>query len=124
MGHFPSQRFILTIFMSCSFFFFFFFYCVNSTSIFSATHLRGGSGEQPLSKIAIHNAVFAIHSSASITASPFLLGKHVYIYKSQFFVLILLKMIGLESFLLQILTRQPVRQTTQDNKLHTYAQLQ
>ncbi|THG09333.1 hypothetical protein TEA_007910 [Camellia sinensis var. sinensis] len=76
MGHFPSQRFILTIFMSCSFFFFFFFYCVNSTSIFSATHLRGGSGEQPLSKIAIHNAVFAIHSSASITASPFLLGKH------------------------------------------------
>ncbi|KAI7985100.1 putative inactive purple acid phosphatase 27 [Camellia lanceoleosa] len=79
MGHFPSQRFILTIFISYSFFFFFFFfffYCVNSTSIFSATHLRGGSGDQPLSKIAIHNAIFAIHSSASITASPFLLGKH------------------------------------------------
>ncbi|KAI7985101.1 putative inactive purple acid phosphatase 27 [Camellia lanceoleosa] len=79
MGHFPSQRFILTIFSSYSYSFFllfFFFYCVNSTSIFSATHLRGGSGEQPLSKIAIHNAIFAIHSSASITASPFLLGKH------------------------------------------------
>ncbi|CAL5440762.1 unnamed protein product [Camellia sinensis] len=78
MGHFTSQRFILTVFISYSysFFFFFFFYCVNSTSIFSATHLRGGSGEQPLSKIAIHNAIFAIQSSASITASPFLLGKH------------------------------------------------
>ncbi|KEH34962.1 putative phosphodiesterase I [Medicago truncatula] len=33
-----------------------------------------GIGEQPLSKIAIHKTILALHSSASITASPFLLG--------------------------------------------------
>jgi hypothetical protein len=34
-------------------------------------------GEQPLSKIAIHKTILALHSSASITASPFLLGNKV-----------------------------------------------
>ncbi|XP_061371796.1 probable inactive purple acid phosphatase 27 [Gastrolobium bilobum] len=33
-----------------------------------------GFGEQPLSKIAIHKTILALHSSASITAAPFLLG--------------------------------------------------
>ncbi|XP_012571378.1 nucleotide pyrophosphatase/phosphodiesterase [Cicer arietinum] len=33
-----------------------------------------GFGEQPLSKIAIHKTILALHSSASITASPLLLG--------------------------------------------------
>ncbi|RHN68638.1 putative phosphodiesterase I [Medicago truncatula] len=36
-----------------------------------------GIGEQPLSKIAIHKTILALHSSASITASPFLLGNKV-----------------------------------------------
>jgi hypothetical protein len=36
-----------------------------------------GLGEQPLSKIAIHKTILALHSSASITASPFLLGNKV-----------------------------------------------
>jgi len=31
-------------------------------------------GEQPLAKIAIHKTVLALHSSASITAAPFVLG--------------------------------------------------
>ncbi|XP_076897364.1 uncharacterized protein LOC143550630 [Bidens hawaiensis] len=31
-------------------------------------------GEQPLAKIAIHKAVIALHKSASIHATPFLLG--------------------------------------------------
>ncbi|KAM7475741.1 hypothetical protein LguiB_022984 [Lonicera macranthoides] len=34
----------------------------------------GGGGEQPLSKIAIHRAIYSLHHSASITASPLLLG--------------------------------------------------
>ena len=40
---------------------------------------RAPIGEQPLAKIAIHKAVFALHKSASIRAKPFLLGLKVQI---------------------------------------------
>ncbi|OIW18290.1 hypothetical protein TanjilG_31430 [Lupinus angustifolius] len=40
---------------------------INSNVVF-------GHGEQPLSKIAIHKAVFSLQSNASITASPSVLG--------------------------------------------------
>lgn len=36
-----------------------------------------GFGEQPLSKIAIHKTVVSLHSTASITATPALLGTKV-----------------------------------------------
>ncbi|XP_059442927.1 probable inactive purple acid phosphatase 27 isoform X1 [Corylus avellana] len=39
-----------------------------------AAHGRHGVGEQPLSKIAIHRALFALHDNASIKAEPALLG--------------------------------------------------
>ncbi|XP_062170747.1 probable inactive purple acid phosphatase 27 isoform X1 [Alnus glutinosa] len=40
-----------------------------------AAHGRhGGVGEQPLSKIAIHRVLYALHDDASITAQPALLG--------------------------------------------------
>lgn len=35
---------------------------------------RSSVGEQPLAKIAIHKSVIALHESASIHASPFILG--------------------------------------------------
>jgi hypothetical protein len=42
-----------------------------------AAHGRYGVGEQPLSKIAIHRALFALHDNASIKAEPALLGTKV-----------------------------------------------
>ncbi|KAM4115580.1 hypothetical protein ACJW30_04G160300 [Castanea mollissima] len=42
-------------------------YCV-------AAHGRHGVGEQPLSKIAIHRALYALHENASIKVEPVLLG--------------------------------------------------
>ncbi|KAE8123904.1 hypothetical protein FH972_018823 [Carpinus fangiana] len=39
-----------------------------------AAHGRNGVGEQPLSKIAIHRALFALHDNASIKAEPAILG--------------------------------------------------
>ena len=45
-------------------------YCV-------AAHARHGVGEQPLSKIAIHRALYALHENASIKVEPVLLGTKV-----------------------------------------------
>lgn len=36
-----------------------------------------GFGEQPLSKIAIHKTVVSLHTSASVTATPYILGTKV-----------------------------------------------
>lgn len=37
----------------------------------------GNAGVQPLSKIAIHRALFALHENASVKAYPFVLGQKV-----------------------------------------------
>jgi len=42
-----------------------------------AAHVRHGVGEQPLSKIAFHRVLYALHDDASITAQPVLLGTKV-----------------------------------------------
>lgn len=42
-----------------------------------AVHGSHGVGEQPLSKIAIHRALYALHDNASIKAQPALLGTKV-----------------------------------------------
>lgn len=52
------------------------FIITNNVSIGLGDNMIG-FGEQPLSKIAIHKTVLALHSSASITASPFVLGNKV-----------------------------------------------
>ncbi|XP_059657397.1 probable inactive purple acid phosphatase 27 [Cornus florida] len=49
-------------------------YHVNWVTANAAQWHGGGGGEQPLSKIAIHRAVYAPRDSASITAYPLLLG--------------------------------------------------
>ncbi|KAK7389201.1 hypothetical protein VNO78_24036 [Psophocarpus tetragonolobus] len=46
---------------------------LNSNILFALPHIHG-FGEQPLSRIAIHKAVVSLHSTASITATPSLLG--------------------------------------------------
>ncbi|KAK7350702.1 hypothetical protein VNO77_09586 [Canavalia gladiata] len=46
--------------------------CFTNFSIAFAQNHMNGFGEQPLAKIAIHKTVLALHSSASITVSPFL----------------------------------------------------
>ncbi|TKY55327.1 inactive purple acid phosphatase 27 [Spatholobus suberectus] len=46
---------------------------VHLNIVYGFAHIHG-FGEQPLSKIAIHKAVVSLHSSASITATPSLLG--------------------------------------------------
>lgn len=43
----------------------------------------GHIGEQPLSRIAIHKATPALHDSASISASPVLLGLKVRAFPSR-----------------------------------------
>ncbi|CAJ1975048.1 unnamed protein product [Sphenostylis stenocarpa] len=45
----------------------------NLGMVLGHSHMNG-FGEQPLAKIAIHKTVLALHSSASITAVPFVLG--------------------------------------------------
>lgn len=48
------------------------------TVIVVTAHGHGGTGgEQPLSKIAIHKAISALHHSASIKAHPLVLGTNV-----------------------------------------------
>ncbi|PIA51145.1 hypothetical protein AQUCO_01100172v1 [Aquilegia coerulea] len=47
------------------------FLLLNSSSAF---HQHNVGGVQPLSKIAIHKTIFALHDSASIKASPLVLG--------------------------------------------------
>ena len=42
-----------------------------------AAHGRHGVGEQPLSKIAIHRALYVLHENASIKVEPVLLGTKV-----------------------------------------------
>ncbi|XP_047165888.1 probable inactive purple acid phosphatase 27 [Vigna umbellata] len=46
---------------------------LNFNIVFCFAHIHG-FGDQPLSKIAIHKAVVSLHSAASITATPSLLG--------------------------------------------------
>ncbi|KAG5028192.1 hypothetical protein JHK87_011706 [Glycine soja] len=46
---------------------------VQLNIVYGFAHIHG-FGEQPLSRIAIHKAVVSLHSSASITATPSLLG--------------------------------------------------
>ncbi|WJX94480.1 putative inactive purple acid phosphatase 27 [Trifolium repens] len=46
---------------------------INSNIVFGFAHATG-FGEQPLSKIAIHKAVVSLHSAASVTATPSILG--------------------------------------------------
>ncbi|MBA0730426.1 hypothetical protein Golax_000048 [Gossypium laxum] len=40
----------------------------------AVVHARNGDGVQPLSKIAIHKAVYALHENASVKAHPLVLG--------------------------------------------------
>ena len=54
-------------------------YCV-------AAHGRHGVGEQPLSKIAIHRALYALHENASIKVEPVLLGTKVTLMNFFFFL--------------------------------------
>jgi hypothetical protein len=49
---------------------------INSNIVFGFAHATG-FGEQPLSKIAIHKAVVSLHSAASVTATPSILGTKV-----------------------------------------------
>lgn len=49
---------------------------VQLNIVYGFAHIHG-FGEQPLSRIAIHKAVVSLHSSASITATPSLLGTKV-----------------------------------------------
>lgn len=47
------------------------------------SHNKSGSkkfNEQPLSDIAIHEAVLALHENASVKASPYVLGLKVHLY--------------------------------------------
>ncbi|XP_045792560.1 probable inactive purple acid phosphatase 27 [Trifolium pratense] len=46
---------------------------INSNIVFGFGHAIG-FGEQPLSKIAIHKALVSLHSSATVTATPSILG--------------------------------------------------
>ncbi|CAJ1975044.1 unnamed protein product [Sphenostylis stenocarpa] len=48
--------------------------CFTNLKIILGHEHMDGFGEQPLAKIAIHKILLALHSSASITAAPFLLG--------------------------------------------------
>ncbi|CAL0319855.1 unnamed protein product [Lupinus luteus] len=63
VGNSLKQKMILVIYL----------WFTNLSIVFGNNHMVG-FGEQPLSKIAIYNTVLALHSSASITASPFSLG--------------------------------------------------
>lgn len=49
---------------------------VSFNIVFCFAHIHG-FGDQPLSKIAIDKAVVSLHSAASITATPSLLGTKV-----------------------------------------------
>ncbi|XP_011024021.1 PREDICTED: probable inactive purple acid phosphatase 27 [Populus euphratica] len=48
--------------------------CVDLGRLDVAAHSKNGMGVQPLSKIAIHKAVYSLHDNASITAYPYVLG--------------------------------------------------
>jgi len=56
------------------------------TIVLGQSHIN--VGEQPLAKIAIHKTVLALHSSATITASPFVLGIKVCSTALVFFLLL------------------------------------
>jgi len=49
---------------------------LNSNIVLCSAHANG-FGEQPLSKIAIHKTVLSLHSNASLTATPSILGTKV-----------------------------------------------
>lgn len=52
--------------------------CLNFGSGTAAVvHAGNGDGVQPLSKIAIHKAVYALHENASVKAHPLVLGTKV-----------------------------------------------
>ncbi|EOY22480.1 Purple acid phosphatase 27 [Theobroma cacao] len=48
--------------------------CLKFGPAAAVAHAGNGDGVQPLSKIAIHKAVYALHENASVTAHPVVLG--------------------------------------------------
>ncbi|XP_022736057.1 probable inactive purple acid phosphatase 27 isoform X1 [Durio zibethinus] len=48
--------------------------CLNFGPAAAVAHAGNGDGVQPLSKIAIHKAVYALHENASVKAHPLVLG--------------------------------------------------
>jgi len=56
---------------------------LNFNIVFCFAHIHG-FGDQPLSKIAIHKAVVSLHTGASITAAPSLLGTKVTTFSLNF----------------------------------------
>ena len=51
--------------------------CLNFGPAAAVAHAGNGDGVQPLSKIAIHKAVYAYHENASVKAHPLVLGTKV-----------------------------------------------
>ena len=51
----------------------------------TGSHAGAGDGGQPLSKIAIHRAMYELHENASVRAAPLVLGtKVMYLYNYTF----------------------------------------
>lgn len=53
------------------------FQCLNLGPSTAAVDQAGFGGVQPLSRIAIHKAVYAFHQNASVKAHPLVLGTKV-----------------------------------------------
>lgn len=69
MESFSSLQILITLLAGCV--------CVDLGRVDAAAHSKNGIGVQPLSKIAIHRAVYSLHDNASITAYPHVLGAKV-----------------------------------------------
>ncbi|KAJ6688359.1 PURPLE ACID PHOSPHATASE-RELATED [Salix koriyanagi] len=66
MESFSSLQILIILLAGCV--------CVDLGRVDAAAHSKNGIGVQPLSKIAIHRAVYSLHDNASITAYPHVLG--------------------------------------------------
>lgn len=66
MESFSSLQILIILLVGCL--------CVDLGRLDVAAHSKNGMGVQPLSKIAIHKAVYSLHDNASITAYPYVLG--------------------------------------------------
>ncbi|KAJ6294261.1 hypothetical protein OIU76_022361 [Salix suchowensis] len=66
MESFSSLQILIILLVGCV--------CVDLGRVDAAAHSKNGIGVQPLSKIAIHRAVYSLHDNASITAYPHVLG--------------------------------------------------
>jgi hypothetical protein len=69
MESFSSLQILIILLVGCL--------CVDLGRLDVAAHSKNGMGVQPLSKIAIHKAVYSLHDNASITAYPYVLGAKV-----------------------------------------------